>query len=96
MNYSDNNISDFITYLLVDRKYSDNTIASYKEDLCLLCEYLNKDPLSITYNDVLKYLEYLNKNHVKTKSVARKISAFTKLLFSYTFPLLSITIHPTS
>ena len=72
----DNNISDFLTYLLVDRKYSKNTIESYKEDLNLLCNYLNKDSINITYNDILKYLEYLNKSNTKTKSIARKISAF--------------------
>lgn len=72
----DSNISDFLTYLLVDRKYSNNTIMSYKEDLNLLCEYLKKDTISIKQQDILKYLDYLNKNKTKAKSVARKISAF--------------------
>ena len=76
MNEHNDNISDFLTYLLVDRKYSKNTIELNKEDLNLLCKNLNKDSINITYNDILKYLEYLNKNNTKTKSIARKISTF--------------------
>ena len=86
MTNHDNNISDFLTYLLVDRKYSKNTIESYKEDLNLLCTYLNKDSIDITYNDILKYLEYLDKNDTKTKSVARKISTFNTF---YKFLMIS-------
>lgn len=72
----DNNITDFGIYILVDKKYSRNTMESYKRDLNLLCNYLDKNSLEITYEDILKYLKYLNDNNITTKSVARKISTF--------------------
>ena len=81
----DKNITDFLYYLLVDKKYSPNTIDSYKEDLNILCNYLHKDTLSITEKDILKYLDYLDKEHIKTKSVARKVSAFNSF---YKFMLI--------
>lgn len=70
----DNNISDFGLYLLIDKKYSDNTIFSYKNDLNLICNFLNKQSINIDYEDIIKYLNYLDEEGIKTSSVARKIS----------------------
>lgn len=72
----DSNITDFGMYLLIDKKYSRNTMLSYKKDLNLMCLYLKKDSLSIDYEDVLKYLNYLRSEEFSSKTVARKISTF--------------------
>lgn len=89
----DTNISDFKVYLLIDKKYSNNTISSYIEDLNLLCTYLNKDTLHIEHKDILKYLDYLNDTNVKAKSVARKISTFNSF---YKFMLIEkrVNVNP--
>lgn len=89
----DNNISDFGIYLLIDKKYSNNTISSYKKDLNLICKFLNKKTTSITHEDIKKYLKYLEKEKVKVKSVARKISTLNSF---YKFMLIEkrITVNP--
>lgn len=76
INDYDNNITDFGVYILIDKKYSRNTMESYKRDLNLLCNYLNKNSLDVTYDDILKYLGYLKENNISIKSTARKISTF--------------------
>lgn len=89
----DDYIKAFGIYLLIDKKYSENTIMSYKEDLNLLCYYLKKDTLSINHDDILRYLEYLKSEDIKVRSVARKISTFNSF---YKFMLIEkkLTINP--
>lgn len=89
----DDNISSFGIYLLIDKKYSENTILSYKEDLNILCSYLKKDTLSITHKDIIRYLEFLKSEEIKTSSVARKISTFNSF---YKFMIIEkkISINP--
>lgn len=91
----DNNISDFGIYLLIDKKYSANTISSYKKDLNLLCRHLKKKTIDIKYNDILSYLDYLNKMKIKPNSVARKLSTFNSF---YKFMLIEkrLDVNPIS
>ncbi|HPF83262.1 MAG TPA: site-specific tyrosine recombinase XerD [Bacilli bacterium] len=89
----DNFITNFGIYLLVDKKYSKNTITSYKEDLNLLCQYLKKDTISINEKDILRYLDFLKSENETSSSVARKISTFNSF---YKFMLIEnkISINP--
>ncbi len=68
-------ISLFCNYLLIDKKYSSNTIASYKRDLLKLDSFLNKDIKKITEDDIKKYLKYLTESKESKKTIARNISA---------------------
>lgn len=69
-----NEIELFCNYLLIDKKYSNNTIESYKRDLVKIDNYLNKSINNIKDTDIKKYLEYLtNENESKT-SISRNIS----------------------
>lgn len=69
------NIELFCNYLLIDKKYSSNTIESYRRDLMKFDNFCNKKVTNITEMDIRKYLEYLtNQNESKT-SVARNISS---------------------
>jgi len=63
----------FANYLLIDKKYSPNTIESYKRDLIKFNNFCNKKCNSITEIDIKKYLKYLS-NESKT-SIARNISS---------------------
>lgn len=89
----DSNISDFGIYLLIDKKYSNNTILSYKRDLNLLCLYLKKNTLDINNSDILRYLDYLKSEEISSKSAARKLSTFHSF---YKFMLIEkkISINP--
>ena len=75
-------IEDFSIYLLVDKKYSENTKISYKEDIVKFFNYIKKSPDSITDDDVFTYLKYLNDNKTSNKTVARNISSL-KTFYKY-------------
>lgn len=80
----DSNMEDIIgfkEYLLIDRKYSKNTIASYMNDLDILFDYLSKEHLDykkITRNDITNYIKYLDK-----KDTARTISHQISVMRSF-------------
>ena len=67
-------IDDFLEYLLVVKKHSDNTIINYRSDLIEFYEY-NGDSIDIKKDDINKYLMYLYDNNVNKSSIARKLSS---------------------
>ena len=69
MNY----IEQFKNYLLIDKKYSSNTILSYENDLHNFLNYIKKDLKKINKGDILNFLEdYTNK--MNTRSVAHALT----------------------
>ncbi len=65
----------FANYLLIDKKYSSNTIESYKRDLYKMDNFLHKKIRFVTEQDIKNYLKDINDNHESKKTVARNISA---------------------
>ncbi len=66
---------DFIDYLLIDKKYSENTISSYKNNLDNFFRYFNtKEIDQITKQDLRDYIKYLGNNNLTEKSIANNIS----------------------
>lgn len=81
-------IRDFLDYLLIDLKYSQNTIDTYKYTLEEFYEFLKKDLKKVTENDINKYKEYLNK-----KDSAKTINHHLNVLTSfYNFLLIEEAI----
>lgn len=76
-------ISGFYSYML-SKNYSDNTILSYINDLYYLYEFVKKDLLNVTEEDIRDYLELLNLKKEKTTSIRRKISTF-KSYYKYLY-----------
>lgn len=68
-------IDKFTTYLLIDKNYSKNTIEAYIRDLSLVENCLNKDPGSLTSEDIRTYLKYLKNSNHNERSIARNISS---------------------
>jgi len=92
-------IDDFKNYLLLEKKYSKNTISSYARDLEKYKNYFsNKKVLkNITNKDIKEYIKYLN-NKENPRSIARNISclkSFYKFLLIENYinknPLENIT-----
>jgi integrase/recombinase XerD len=87
MNINLNNyLKDFINYIYIEKKLSNNTKDAYERDLTKYIEYLNKkkisNPNQITKNDIIKYIESLG-NSITPRSISRKIvsiKAFHKFL----------------
>ena len=71
-------ILEFINYLQIDKKYSENTIKSYESDLKdyekFMTELLKKDIYHIERKDIKLYLKYLKDQKKSPKSISRRIS----------------------
>ena len=69
-------IEEYIKYLLIDKKYSDNTIKSYKNDLCELYNfYKNKDITKLEKKHLLKFIEEAEKTR-NEKTISHFITVF--------------------
>lgn len=64
----------FCNYLLIDKKYSSNTIESYRRDLTKFANYINKNIEKITESDVREYLKDLTNHEESKKTISRNIS----------------------
>ena len=89
-------IEEFIDYLRFEKKYSENTISSYKRDLNKMNLYLKKDFIKLTKADIQKYIQNLSKNK-NSNTISRTISSlksFYKFLeinkYTNTNPLTTI------
>ena len=72
-----NKINDYLNYLLIDRKYSNNTIESYKRDLNDFYNFFLKRQVNIdniTKIDIETYLVNLRKQGLNEKTTSRHIS----------------------
>lgn len=66
---------DFINYLLIDKKYSEDTIFSYKNDLEKFFNFFkNVSVKNISKDDLRQYLKYLNDSGLSEKSISHNIS----------------------
>lgn len=67
-------IKDYIDYVYIEKKLSDNTKSAYERDLIEFNDYLN-NPLvsSVSSSDIKDYISYLNKENESDKTIARKI-----------------------
>ncbi len=71
----ENEIELFTNYLLIDKKYSKNTIESYKRDLTQFNNFIDKKVTDIEDLDIKQYLKELNILKESNKTVARFISS---------------------
>jgi len=70
------NVNEFYDYLSVEKRYSINTIKSYKRDLSDFYNYLKSQHVEIVDELIIKdYLAYLYTNNKSKKTVARRISS---------------------
>ena len=90
-------IEEFIDYLRFERKYSENTISSYKRDLNKMNIYIKKEFTKLNKKDIQNYIQKLSKEE-NTSSVSRCIStlkSFYKFLeinkYTNSNPLTTIT-----
>ena len=75
-------IDKYLEYLKVERKYSDKTILSYKDDLIEYNEFLGNNftnILDINMNIVNNYMKYLYDRKITKSSISRKLSSIRGL-----------------
>ncbi len=69
MNY----IVEYKKYLLIDKKYSNNTVLSYMNDLKKFDNFIKKDIVEVNKNDILKFIEF-ERAKEDVKSVAHSLT----------------------
>ena len=77
------NIADFLKFLEVEKKYADNTIAAYQNDLNQFYQYIFSDQegkvpetwADIDKNTISDYIEHLKTSGYTSSTVARKVAA---------------------
>lgn len=85
---------DFLEYLIIDKKYSDSTINTYKYNLDLYINYFkNNNVNNITYNDISGYLKSLYEKPLDVSSVANNISTL-KSFYKFLMLFKGITASP--
>ncbi len=95
----DKQLKQFIKYLEVDRRASNNTLQSYKRDLVQFKEYLNENDIKytkVTENDINNYIKHLADCGKKPTTISRTIASIRKF---YQYEMKSkktIKIDPTA
>lgn len=75
MSEIDDLINKFTEYLIIDKKYSENTIKAYNNDLKKFKNFFkNKDINKINETSIREYLKYLNKENNDTRTISHNIS----------------------
>ena len=75
----------FLVYLKDERRYSENTISSYKNDLKEFGQFLKEIdtlPEDVTKINIKEWLMELNSRELTTKTINRKIATL-KSLYNY-------------
>lgn len=89
-------IYKFLDYIIMERKYSDNTEINYEKDLFKYEEYLNKenlDYLKVKYKDISNYLVYLRKEDYEVSTINRNLSSL-RSFYNYLKSEKHIEINP--
>lgn len=60
-------IQDYLNYLLIDKKYSENTISSYENDLKKFKKSICKEVVEVNRNDILNFLKTEEKKSDSTR-----------------------------
>ena len=82
-----NEINEYLEYLKIEKKLSDNTILAYQNDLKYYLKYIKKDKVrKVSKEDVIRVIEELKKNNLDSKSINHAIGTY-KSMHTY----LSIT-----
>lgn len=67
-------IDDYLKYLLIEKKYSENTLNSYFNDLLELYKF-NNDILNLKKEDIIKFISN-HKNNLSDKTISHFVTSF--------------------
>ena len=89
----DRQISDYLNYILLEKRLSKNTYDSYSFDLeCFKDYFKNKEIDNIKEEDIIKYLEYLRVNKkLNSRSIERHLTTL-RGLFKYLVKMEEINL----
>ncbi len=87
-------IEDYINYVYIENKLSDNTKAAYLSDLLSFDEYLNNKMINkVTSKDIVSYIDHLTDLKEADKTIARKIVSI-RTFFDFLMKEKRINVNP--
>lgn len=91
-------IQEFLNYITFQKRYSENTVLSYQNDLrsffeFIFLEYNITDIKEISTSMIRTWLASLKENKISSKSINRKISSL-KSFFKYQLKTQNIEVSP--
>lgn len=86
-------INSFRSYLLVEKKYSKNTIESYERDLLQFQSFITKEITRIQEEDIHQYLKELSVEGKSEKTISRVISCL-KSFYKFLLIEKKVTRNP--
>ena len=91
-------INSFLTYLLIEKKYSNHTIVAYKKDLndfisYCFSEYGNEDLVNVNYSQIRSWIVSLVNIKVSNRTINRKISSL-KSFYKFLQKTKQIEVSP--
>jgi integrase/recombinase XerC len=94
----DTTLREFLNYLSFQKRYSQNTVISYQNDLSaffdfVMKEYQTSDLAEISPSIIRTWLAFLKENKYTSKSINRKISSL-KAFFKYQLKLKRVAVSP--
>ncbi len=78
----ENIIEKYFDYLKNEKKVSQNTLASYRIDVCKFADYIEKSQASLekaTKTHILTYLMEIEQNGISQSTVARNLASLRSL-----------------
>ena len=86
-------IDSFLDYLLIEKKYSINTINSYRNDLNIFREFMPDDLNKINSKKLREYLKYLKDLKLSEKSIAHNITVL-RSFYKYLMIEKIVSVNP--
>lgn len=91
---NDDIIQNYIEYLIIDKKYSKNTIESYQNDLKKFNQFIkNKSIYNINEQNIKQYIKNLKDNNNDVKTISHNISVL-KSFYKFLLIEQQIQINP--
>ena len=73
-------LENYYNHITLEKNLSNNSIESYMRDLTQFSEFNKKKrPLHIKRNDIINYINHINKNKISTRTQARILSSIRSL-----------------
>ena len=89
-------IAKWKDYLLIDKKFSDNTIEKYEKNLKHFKEFIEKEKIEeITKDDIVNYMASLKKEGIKDVTIANYLTSIKRFFYFLELEKV-ITDNPTN
>lgn len=76
---TNDNLNDYLDYLRLERRYSANTITSYKQEIIKFGDFIKKDFIDVSVKDINNYLKFLTENGLSSKTISHYITCLKEL-----------------